>query len=260
MTDASFAEDRLEPLDDELRALVDDTKACDADDSAYSENARERVLELVASAVREPAREARGIGLRSGVMLASVCLLATIAGSKLIAGDPLATERGTAGNVRDEVSAPVPGPVPHDESVPTMHVDDLPSSASPPPPALPPAVRSRTDLPVVTTAAASATHRDAVERDGLAEEYRLVEDARAKLAARDHRGALAVIHEYETRFPSGQLRQEGESLHIQALVETGRIDEARERAQRFRTRFPNGLLLPSVARAIASGTPDAVAR
>jgi hypothetical protein len=123
-------------------------------------------------------------------------------------------------------------------AVPVLSVDDLPSSAPPP----------ATNSPAVAVGAPSAR----TQGSGLAEEYRLVEGARAKLAAKDYTGALQSIRAHETRFPRGQLNQECESLHIQLLVETGRIEEARARAHSFRARFPNGLLLPSVAHAIAT--------
>jgi hypothetical protein len=233
----------LEPLDDELRLLVEDTKACDAANPVFEEPARERVLAKVESSLGSSASRRGGVGFRSGVMLASFCLIGTIAGSQLLTRSD-APASTTVAAVQDVAVATPPPAAPREEAVPTMHVEDLPSSASPPP-ASPPAGRIRTN--------ASPVRPSARVGSDLAEEYRLVESARAKLAARDPSGALRPIQEYEARFPSGQLVQETESLHIQALVEMGRISEARERAERFRVRFPNGILLPSVVRAITSG-------
>lgn len=50
--------------------------------------------------------------------------------------------------------------------------------------------------------------------------------------------ALALSADHAKRFPSGMLVQEREVIAVEALVKTGRRDEARARADRFKTRFP----------------------
>ncbi len=245
------------PIDPELRSLLDDARSRDAVDPAFEEPARERVLGRVEQVLdRAPGAARGGFGLRSGVMAVSVALIAALAGGKLLgenAGAPSDAREPVAGASAPQVtidppSAPATKPapaLPQGNAVPTMRIDELPS---PPTPAL--ARSGRVD----------SSRGSAPSGTDLAEEYRLVDGARAKLAAKDATGALQSIREHEKRFPSGQLNQERESLHIQALVETGRIPEARERAERFRARFPSGLLLPTVARAIASSAPDSPAR
>lgn len=237
------------PLDPELRALLDDVRLCDDADPAFEEPARERVLGGVERAlVDRSAASPSASRLRTGVMIASVCLLGAFAASRLLddrSGSPAPAPSAIA--APPAITEPPVAPAPsHD--VPSVHVDQLPSSASVPAPPRP-ARLSRAEGASATAPAGS----------DLAEEYRLVEGARAKLSAKDHAGALRSIREHDERFPNGQLAQENESLHIQALVETGRVPEARERAERFRVRFPNGLLLPSVTRAIASSSPDPAA-
>ena len=54
------------------------------------------------------------------------------------------------------------------------------------------------------------------------------------------------------RFPEGQLTEERESLWVQVLVTSGRFDEARQRAQHFRRRYPDSLLLPGVNETLRS--------
>ncbi|WP_146647817.1 hypothetical protein [Labilithrix luteola] len=66
----------------------------------------------------------------------------------------------------------------------------------------------------------------------------------------DPTSALRLVREHERRFPNGQLAQQREWIHIQALDETGNVTEARERTEQFRKRFPGGLLLPSVERTL----------
>jgi hypothetical protein len=227
-------------LEPDLRVLLDDAKGRDAVDPAFGEAARERVLARVEAAIRAPSAAPRGFfGRRSLVMLASVGLLAIVAGSVILGGRDVHAPTTLA--TPPVVESPAASAPPVAEEVPSIHVDDLPSSASVPAPSAPARALSR--------AAASAS---AAPGTRLAEEYRLVEDARAKLAAKDYGGASRSIRAHDESFPAGQLNQECESLHIQLLVETGRVAEARERAQAFRARFPNGLLAPSVARAIAS--------
>lgn len=89
-----------------------------------------------------------------------------------------------------------------------------------------------------------------VTDDRLAEERSLVETARSALARRDSTRALESTREHEQRFPRGRLVEEREALAIQALSASGRGEEARARAQKFRVRYPQGLFLPVVEAAI----------
>lgn len=218
-------------LDPDLRVLFDAVKTHDEIDAAFDDAARERMLSRVERVAHGPSSAGRGFFGRRGVIIVSVGLLAILAASRF------PSERRTAAPTSPTPSA-TQLPSGSAAVVPVLSVDDLPSSAPPP----------ATSAPAVAVSTASAR----APGSGLAEEYRLVEGARAKLAAKDYAGALQSIRAHEARFPRGQLNQECESLHIQLLVETGRIEEARERANGFRARFPNGLLLPSVAHAIAT--------
>jgi outer membrane protein assembly factor BamD (BamD/ComL family) len=92
----------------------------------------------------------------------------------------------------------------------------------------------------------SADSRDT----GLATERTLIETARSALARRDGVAVLQAVDRHAALFPSGQLAEEREALAVQALVITGRADEARARADRFRQRFPNGLYRPIVDAAL----------
>jgi len=68
-------------------------------------------------------------------------------------------------------------------------------------------------------------------------EVKLVARAQDALRARPDE-ALALCSDHAKRFPSGMLVQEREVIAIEALVKTGRKDEARARANRFKARFP----------------------
>lgn len=54
------------------------------------------------------------------------------------------------------------------------------------------------------------------------------------------------MRRHEREFPRGRLEEEREVLYIQALVQAGQQREAVQRAQDFRTRFPDSLMLPAV--------------
>jgi hypothetical protein len=64
------------------------------------------------------------------------------------------------------------------------------------------------------------------------EELRLVGAAQRALP-RDPALALALAREHARRFPDGALAQERDAVTVSALWETGRHDEARDRARRF---------------------------
>jgi outer membrane protein assembly factor BamD (BamD/ComL family) len=64
-----------------------------------------------------------------------------------------------------------------------------------------------------------------------------VQQARLALVDNPAR-ALELADHADDRFPSGALVQEREVVAIEALVQLGRQDDARERAGRFLRRFP----------------------
>lgn len=85
------------------------------------------------------------------------------------------------------------------------------------------------------------------ERDtDLAAERALLVEARQALSVGNGAGALDAVDRHASRFPSGRLGQEREVIAIRALVAAGRVSEARERAQRFKTNFPKSMALPAI--------------
>ena len=99
--------------------------------------------------------------------------------------------------------------------------------------------------PVASTRARSPAH-DA----DLAQERALLEVARTALARGQDEAALRSLDEHATRFPNGRLTEEREVLTVQALASSGRVAEARDRAARFRSAFPQSILLPAVDAAL----------
>lgn len=271
--------DALEALDPELRALVEDTRACDAEDAAFGDGTSRRVLDQVRRSVgpggaHDALAVSKATRLRLGVVLASACVVVAFAGSRLVLDEgttvsassvsppesaPRQAPSASLAISENTAAKPSPATDRTSDSVPTMRIDELPPSAASAP-------ASADHPPSAASTSAAAPRPPAVVRPAppskvapagtdLAEEYRLIEEGRAGLAAGDYARALRSLEEHERRFPNGQLNQECESLHIEVLVSTGRIAEARERARSFQERFPSGLLMPSVARVIASSSP-----
>ena len=80
-------------------------------------------------------------------------------------------------------------------------------------------------------------------------ESQLLQRAQGALTG-DPARALALTDQHRRSFPTGALREEREAIAIQALRRLGREPEARARAARFETRYPN-----SVHRSRVQATP-----
>jgi outer membrane protein assembly factor BamD (BamD/ComL family) len=85
-----------------------------------------------------------------------------------------------------------------------------------------------------------------VASSDLAAERAVLDRARAALERQDGGAALAATREHERRFPHGLLEQEREAMAVRARVQLGRRDEARNRVDRFRARFPGSVLTPAL--------------
>ena len=247
--------DLLEPLDTDLGELLDSMRRHDAVDPTFGDDASARLLARVESAVRE-ADAVRHTGplrrisrIRPARAAAAVCLFALLAGAVVMKG----RARDGAAPAVAPSAAPTPAlPLREDgparaeradkpaQPIATLHVEDLPSSTGP--------------APAASQAAGVRSVMPSASGSRLAEEVRIIEAARGASTSNDHAGALRLVREHERRFPEGQLVQERERIHIQVLLAAGNVAEARARADAFRARFPNGLLLPSVERSLAADT------
>jgi RNA polymerase sigma-70 factor (ECF subfamily) len=101
-----------------------------------------------------------------------------------------------------------------------------------------------------TSASSRTLGADAAAEDTFVAERKLLDVARAALARGDHTGATRTLDEHVTTYPNGRLVEEREALRIRTLADSGRIDEARAVADRFRARFPHSVLLPAVDAAV----------
>lgn len=85
---------------------------------------------------------------------------------------------------------------------------------------------------------------------GLAAERRLIDSARAALAAGRSDAALDSLETHSQRHPSGSLREEREALRVEALGMAGRAAEATAAAAAFDREFPDSLYAARVHEAL----------
>ena len=136
-----------------------------------------------------------------------------------------------------------------DHAPPVVYVDrfvDRPVAAAPeiraPDPQPPPAA----EAPPPTRARPAS---------GFTAERLLLDVAREALERDQPAAALAAATRHARRYPGGILAQEREVMAIRALASLHRGGEARQRAARFRARFPGSLFLPAIDAAIAGSEP-----
>jgi hypothetical protein len=228
-----MSEERLEPIDAELDALLDAERRA-RPPSATLDRVWARVGGALAVA---DAPHALGKGWLAShpVGLAAVALLVGGAGGAALHAS---LARPPPERII-QVYVPLPAPAPPVPSATTQQAVDpapvLPASSEGP---AAPQPRASGSAPV-----ASST---------LSAERVLLDGARAALTAGEPARALSMLSEHARRFPRPQLGEEREALTIQALAAAGRYDEARTRAVRFRASAPNSLFLPAVDATLAS--------
>ncbi|AKU95649.1 hypothetical protein AKJ09_02313 [Labilithrix luteola] len=157
----------------------------------------------------------RWLGLAMAVIVTGVLASGTL--SKTVAVAPTTHEQAGA-------TAPVP----------------TAAERQPTPPSDPPA------LPVLPTLSVEALPSANIEKAPApagavprCDDVMLVDAADTELRNGKPESALATAREHERRCPTGTLVQERERIAIEALVQLGRIDQARARARAFEERFPS---------------------
>ena len=143
-------------------------------------------------------------------------------------------------------SLPSPPPPPTSPRTPTP---DPERAVSPPPeaaPAVSPLPPVEEPAAVVTPAPLAARSvASSVASADLGEQIRLIEAARAGVAAHDAKAATTALDAYAAKFPRGSFGQEALVLRIRAIDQSGDSSRATALAKSFVARFPNS---PHVAR------------
>ncbi len=211
----------------------------------------------VPARVRWSERILRGSGVSAvhGVVLA--LLVTAGAGTAFMfsapSKDASATDardpRASADTNREASSRPVDHET-HDRSADTVAVtaDSLPNAPAPNVPA-PDAPRPKASS---ASAASSRTATDALDR-----EIARVAAARAALGKNDAEETLRLLDEYDREFPRGAFAVEVSVLRIEALLRTGRTEEARRLGSKFLSEHREGAFARRVSASLAA-TPGGV--
>lgn len=240
----------LEPLDDELRALLEAAPPPAEPPPEVVDRVLARVqhtLSLPTPPSGDPpsgdAPPGAGASATAGALKATV-LAGVFAMGAIVGGAVVAA--------LEPAHAPAP-PLP-----PSAIVVDAPRAEAPPKASAPAAdlvpVVSIGSLPSAAPPEVASNRSAAARDDNLAEERAMIETARMAIARDDAEAALVAIDRHAARHPHGRLAQERDALRIRALVSAGRGGEAREHASRFRREYPNSFLLP-VVNAALEGAP-----
>lgn len=142
--------------------------------------------------------------------------------------------------------APAPVPVaPAPRAVPALVAAPAPVVQVAPP------VAATVPVAVVPAVVAPRPAR-VVERDDLAAELRLIQQAQTALAGSDTAGAQAALRSHARAFPHGHLVEEREALGVQVLCASGRTEEARRAGAAFVARHPGSPQVGRVRRTCAA--------
>jgi len=77
------------------------------------------------------------------------------------------------------------------------------------------------------------------EAASIADEIRMLDEARRAQAAGDGAGAIRALDDYQRKYPRGALAEESALLRIEALARLGKVSAAKGLAQKFRAAHPN---------------------
>jgi hypothetical protein len=156
----------------------------------------------------------------------------------------------------EPVATPDPQPaavvVPEVEADAPAPVAEAPASAQPVNPTPRKASRGATAA-AAKPAARSASDDGADDQSDLAEEVRLMRNARGALGSGDAQQALGLLREHARRFPRGVLAKERDVSMITALCALGQTKAARVRADAFLKKHPRSPLAERVRRSCVAG-------
>jgi hypothetical protein len=210
----------LEPLPDDVRALLDQERRLALDEAA-SWQPPPGMMERVAA--RLPLDGTAVVSATSSLLKTS---------SWVMGGVVAGTLGGWMGHSWWVQDTPLPAVAPVVVLVP-MAVETPPAVVTPEPvPAPRPPTRKKpveTPPPVDTAA-----------------ERALLERARSALARREPALAMDAVEEHRRRFPSSQLAEERDALGILSLAADGKMDAARAALDAFKKQHPQSAMLPAL--------------
>jgi hypothetical protein len=137
--------------------------------------------------------------------------------------------------------APAPAPAP----VAAKAVEAAPAPVTPAPQEALPEVSPLPPVEQAAPARGGRSDSSASATEDLSEQIKMIEAARAGVAAGDPQAALKALNAYGAKFPRGSFGQEATVLRIRAVDQSGDSARATAMAKLFVSRFPNS---PHVAR------------
>lgn len=148
--------------------------------------------------------------------------------------------------VASEVApAPEPEPIHEEEAEVEEEVELTPPLPSNAPREVPRRAQTPSEMARVAVDEEEGRALEA-ELSTLATERALIDQALSALRANRGQNALRALMSHERRFAAGALSEERDRLSVEALVQLGRGDQARRRAQLFETRYPSSAHLQRV--------------
>ncbi len=146
--------------------------------------------------------------------------------------------------------APTPAPEPTPTQAPAQARSPSQSPTPEPAPTLAPEptpTPAPTQAPEPTQAPTPAAAPPRPPSDPIAER-KILTRAQVAMRSNDAATALSAVAEHQRLYPRGELAEERESLAIVALHANGQTERARDRATRFRARFPNSIYATALER------------
>jgi hypothetical protein len=221
----------IEPLEDDLAAIVRDERALDVAPNDARAQLRTRLAKLDVPS-----------GGGSGVTRSPFRVPPWTLGAALVVGAGL----GAGAMALRAPAAPVERVVYVDRiEAPSTSVSATSAIAI-----IAPASPTTSATPRATSSTPDVNDSDAQ----LAAERRELDVARTALGRGEGDNALAACDRHQRAFPRGKLSEEREVIAIQALVLVHRDADAKRRADRFRAAYPHSMLLPA-AEAATQGIP-----
>ena len=163
--------------------------------------------------------------------------------------EPSPTRRQRPADTTPAVSPPQPGPEP-EPAAPSPALSEAPAPAAEMPagPRTPRRGSSPRKLP-------KPEPQPAPSPSSLAEETRLLEQAREAVTKNRPSKALGILRDAQERFPNGVLRQERAVLRVVALCDAGKVAAGRSAAASFLRAHPRSALRSRVESACPEATP-----
>jgi TolA-binding protein len=147
---------------------------------------------------------------------------ALVSSSAPIAREPGASGPSMGASTKEASEVPTAPPVEAPPAAPPPNASENPGTAAP-----------------TVQASARPAAAPSASSDDLSEGVSVLELARSAIAEGDTARALRIVNEYERQFPKGDLREEAETIRIEALIARGRDAEALDAASTFLATSPN---------------------